>query len=363
MRPEVAYWTVCAVLTLCLATGCDLFESESPAITRTTFGSDVERDRAMGAVLLSGGEILSYGETEGSHPPYDSQNAFPFLLWSGVDGGILDTVVFRDIHFGEVIDAVVTAEGVVALIRKQRRIGGSDEEIIVRRVAVDGSTEDVCRFPGKLFARAVTNSAGEAYFLIREESGTWFLSNDVCERTVTVNGEVADVVMLSNGELVLLAAGRLVSVDPSGGQPQPLTQALESLSMLLTQVGGEFVVAGLSGTQILVNRFSRDGSLIWNTVVSEGHHLGPTALAPAADEGVVLSYPVGSSDARIVAVSAKGDVTRNRRFGRNGTLREVRGLISLPGGRIAAVGWEGSPFETGSATADFDVLIEIHEWP
>jgi len=101
-------------------------------------------DYAHGATLLPNGDFLVYGFAEGQIGYGDWVNAYPLLLFMHADGSVADTVIYRNIKYGEIIGAAPFANGVAVLVDSVLRVRGAEPNSLkIHRLQADHSLGEV----------------------------------------------------------------------------------------------------------------------------------------------------------------------------------------------------------------------------
>lgn len=368
---------------LLLLSACNILGPGSGRQSEQIIYRTPQIDFAHGATVLPNGDFVVYGFTEGVGGAAEWTNAFPFLLFMHSDGTIADTVVYRDIRYGEVIGAAPFGNEVAVLVDSVLRVGGPEpNELKISLLEADHSLGDVIYSladsmrhlfaPANPLVPTPDNGLVFAFYPIHRADDGLIKINAAGEIVWTYDSvgsvdvaEDGDILVLSNRnrdqfDVARLNAAGQVQWQKTYGDPEVGGRvfAIAAVQDGAAVLGRRFVSPGVNF--MVLTRIDKNGELLWQQTYGEGERLTGT-LTALADGGLVFGWSKSfdGEQAEIVRLSTSGKVMWHHRFGpAQGTTRISR-ILALPNGRIAVVGVAGPEYIEGYGADDFDILIML----
>ncbi len=364
-----------------LGFSCSIFEPESGWGSRETLYRTPLVDYAHGAAVLPNGDFLVYGYTEGRIGSGEWNNAFPLQLFMRANGSIADTVVYRNIRYGEVLGAAPFGNGVAVLVDSVLRVRGSEPNSLrIHLLQADHSlgkvlfsVEDVFTPIHPLVATA-DNGLLLAFFP-RHRADDGLIKINAAGEIAWTYDRVGYVDVTEDGDILVLgdrnndqfAVARL-SPDGQVRWQKNYGGAGSVVVIAAVQDGATVLGHGIVSTlrTNVLTKIDRDGKLLWQRSYNES--MFPSeALTALPDGGFVFGRSKlektdrrdYGGEAEIVRLNPEGDVLWRHPFGPAEATTFIVRILVLPDKQIAVVGSTGPKHYQGVSGADFDILIML----
>jgi len=346
-------------------------------------------DNANGATVLPSGDFLVYGFAEGRIGYGDWTNAFPLLLFMHADGSVADTVIYRNIKYGEIRGAAPFGNEVAVLVDSVLRVSGSEPNLLrIHLLQADHSLGDII-YSLADSTRYLSTPANP--LVPTPDNGLIFAfwPSQVAEDNIIkigANGEIAwtyhmpglwAIDTTEDGYILVIgASGNVLNIVSLGidGEVQWQTTYREpgvsatrfaAVQNGAAVLGTQFVATGAQ--TIVLTRIDKNGDLLWQRTYGEGRILHEGALTTLADGSLLIGWSKdatlasepGGYRAEVVRLKPDGEVAWRHPFGPAEGTTVISQILTLANNRFAVVGATGPERIDGNGADDFDVLVML----
>lgn len=339
-----------------------------------------------GAALPDGGFVVA-GLTEGVIAPADGTNGYPLLLRVSPEGRIEDTAVYRDIGYGDALAAVPLEDELGVLVRHEKEIAQS--HLTLYRTRLNGARQEaVIRLPESPYGHSLLRTRDGGFLVVLSRAragGDDLVKLDKDDRVswtyrMPAAQHVVSAAESPDGDVFVLGVGsdahsnELARLRPDGRESWRRSYGGETVwgtTIVVAVTDGAAVLGrrfeGEPGDESLViTRFDAAGDIEWERTYATGD-VYAGAITGFDDGTIVFAYAkrfgeVGTDALRsfVVRTSPDGEEEWREPFGPRKGTTEVRTIIPLSDGRIAAVG-HTMPERIGGFGGDpFDILAAFY---